>query len=60
MQEIKYIGHILSSEGIKIDDRKVEAIQQIPTPTNQKELLRFLGMATYVVKIYSKFIATNL
>lgn len=47
---IKYIGHIISSEGIKIDDTKVEAIQKIPTPQNQKELLRFLGMATYVAK----------
>lgn len=50
MKEIKYIGHILSNKGIKIDNEKVEAIQKISTPTNQKELLRFLCMATYVAK----------
>lgn len=50
LKEIKYVGHIISKDGIKIDNDKVEAIKQIKTPQNSKELSRFLGMVTYVSK----------
>lgn len=48
VSEIKYVGHILTQEGIKPDKHKVEAIQQIKIPKNAKELSRFLGMITYL------------
>lgn len=48
MKEIKYLGYKLSENGIKIDDEKLKAITQMPTPTNKKELQRFLGLVTYV------------
>ena len=35
--EIKYMGHILSSEGIKIDNSRVQAIQGIQPPKNKQE-----------------------
>lgn len=49
-QEISYIGHILSKDGIKPDPRKTEVITQMAPPQNKEEVQRFLGMLTYLAK----------
>ena len=48
--EVSYVGHVLSSNRLKPDPRKIEVIIEMPRPTNCEELKRFLGMVTYVVK----------
>lgn len=48
--EIRYIGHILSAEGLKPDPEKVRAVAQIPTPENKQALMRFMGMIQYLAK----------
>ncbi|KAF2904826.1 hypothetical protein ILUMI_01349 [Ignelater luminosus] len=37
------------------DDSKIKAILEMPSPTNKKELQRFLGMVTYVGKSIQNF-----
>lgn len=49
-KEVKFLGHILSEDGLKIDPEKVEAIQKLETPSDKKQLLRLLGMVTYLSK----------
>ena len=44
MQEGKVLGHIVSIEGIKIDPKRVEAIDTINIPRNKKEIQLFLGI----------------
>jgi hypothetical protein len=46
--KVKYTGHIFSERGISPDPNRVEAIKQIKTPRNAKELSRFMGVITYV------------
>ncbi|XP_018366780.1 PREDICTED: uncharacterized protein K02A2.6-like [Trachymyrmex cornetzi] len=53
--EVKYTGHKFSERGISPDPNRVEAINQIRTPKNAKELSRFMGMITYV----SRFIPNS-
>jgi hypothetical protein len=45
--EIKYLGCILTREGIKPQPKKVQAILVLNLPNNIKELRHFLGMVQY-------------
>ena len=47
VNEVKYMGNIVSESGLKPDVEKVRAIIQMPTPQNREELQRFLGMVNY-------------
>ena len=49
-QEVPFIGHVLTPEGLKPDPCKVEAIEQMPDPTDVHSLHRFLGMVNYLAK----------
>ena len=51
--KVPFFGNILSKDGLSRDTRKVELIQQLPTPTNHKELQSFLGRVNYL----SRFLA---
>jgi len=48
--EIKFLGHLIGSEGIKADPEKTQAIVNFPTPGNRKELRRFFGIVNYLGK----------
>ena len=41
--EVSYVGHILSSEGLKPDPEKIRAINQMPSLTDKEVVLRILG-----------------
>lgn len=47
-QEIKFLGHIINSEGCKPDPSKIESIQNFPEPRDITELRRYLGMVNYL------------
>ncbi|XP_061722995.1 uncharacterized protein K02A2.6-like [Cydia pomonella] len=49
-QEVKFLGHIVTSKGLKPDPEKIETITKIKRPENIKELQRFLGLITYLSK----------
>ncbi|KAG1135610.1 hypothetical protein G6F37_012421 [Rhizopus arrhizus] len=51
-KEVKYLGFIVSSNGIRSDPEKIEAIKEWPTPTTVKALQRFLGFCAF----YHRFI----
>ena len=50
VKSIKFLGHIVTSEGIKVDPEKVEAIVKFPQPQNVADLRRLLGIANHVGK----------
>ena len=50
--QVEYLGHIVSEQGLKPTERKVEAIKQAPEPTNVTELKAFLGLVNY----YGRFL----
>ena len=44
---IEYLGYQVSATGIRPLAKKVQAIDSIPAPTTQKQLLGFLGALNY-------------
>ena len=50
--ETHYLGFVISEEGIKPDQKKVEAIRSLPVPTCVREVRSFIGMCSY----YRRFI----
>ena len=48
--EVSYIGHTFTSEGVKQNQRKVEAILMMPEPKTKQDLQRFIGMIQYLGK----------
>ena len=48
LQEIEFLGFIISGDGIRPDPKKVKAITDMPEPTNITELRRVLGMINFL------------
>jgi len=44
---VKFLGHIVSKEGIEVDPQKVECIQAWEFPKKVSELRTFLGFCGY-------------
>ena len=47
LDQVVFLGHIVSGEGIKVDPKKIEAVLNWEPPKNVPELRSFLGLAGY-------------
>ncbi|GBG91367.1 hypothetical protein CBR_g52254 [Chara braunii] len=59
-QELEYLGHFVTPEGISLLSDKIQAIQEWPEPRNVTDVRSFLGLAGYYqrfIKGYSKIAA---
>ena len=52
LQEVDYLGHKLSREGLKPSSEKIKALKEAPTPKDVTQLKSFLGLVNY----YSRFL----
>ena len=52
VKEVKYLGHIITKDGVKVDPDKTSAVSTFPVPKTQQEVRSFLGMCNY----YRKFV----
>jgi hypothetical protein len=56
LNEVPYIGHLLTPDGVKPDPEKVRAVQDMPRPDGRsraekvKAVQRFLGFVNYLAK----------
>ncbi len=57
--EAKYLGHIVTREGLKPDPGKTEGISSYPILRNLTEMRRFVGMASYYRKFIKGFAAIS-
>ena len=48
LKEIIFHGHKITSEGVKVDEAKVDTIRDMPAPTDVEGVRRLCGMAQYM------------
>ncbi|MBW0592016.1 hypothetical protein O181_131731 [Austropuccinia psidii MF-1] len=61
VSSVEYLGYVVSSEGLKMDQTKFQRILNWPPPRNLKALQSFLGFANFYchfIKNYSKKISS--
>ena len=51
-QQVEFLGHIVSPEGVSTDPKKIEKVANWPVPTYKRDIQQFLGLANY----YRRFI----
>ena len=54
-RELYYLGHLLTTEGVKPQIEKVKAIHEMRPPTNPKGVREFLGIVDYYRKFINRF-----
>ena len=52
---VKYLGHVVSQEGVSCDPEKLEAIREWAVPRSVKEVRAMLGTASYYRKYIKGF-----
>ena len=55
MRKVRYVGHIVSEEGIEPDPDKINKVKSWPTPTTPEEVRKFLGFAGYYRRFVKDF-----
>ncbi|KAI4310675.1 hypothetical protein MLD38_035634 [Melastoma candidum] len=60
LENVAFLGHVISAAGVEVDPSKIEAIKGWPRHTNVTEVQSFLGQARYYrrfVEGFSKIVA---
>ncbi|CAO2206319.1 unnamed protein product [Urochloa humidicola] len=47
MEEVAFLGHVLSGKGVALDPAKIKAVTEWKQPCNMTEIRSFLGLAGY-------------
>ncbi len=55
LNEIAFLGHIVSVDGIRVDTKKIEAVMEWKPPKNAIKVRSFLGLARYYRRSVKEF-----
>ena len=48
LRKIRFMGHVITEDGVLPDPGKVESIIEMPIPNDKRSVQRFLGMVNYL------------
>ena len=56
-REVTFLGHVVSADGIAMDERKLEVVRNWATPKNLKETRAYVGFCSYYRRYLKDFSA---
>ena len=54
-KQVKYLGHLVTADGISTDEDKTRTVKDWPSPQNLRELRSFLELCTYYRRFVPNF-----
>ena len=58
-EEVQFLGHVVSKDGVSLDQRKIELVKNFPTLESQHDVGSFLGLANYYRRFVKNVSATD-
>jgi hypothetical protein len=55
MEEVAFLGHVLSAERVVVDPSKIEEVSKWQSPKSVTEICSFLGLAGYYRQFIENF-----
>jgi hypothetical protein len=54
-EEVGYLGHVVSAQGVQTDPAKIQKVKDWPAPTSLTEVRSFVGLCSYYRKFVRNF-----
>jgi hypothetical protein len=54
-RKMKYLGHVISKDGIAVDREKIKSIMEWPIPRNVADIRSFMGITNYYQRLIEGF-----
>ena len=54
-EEVEYLGHVITPQGLKPTQKLTAAVAEFPVPKDLQELRRFLGLSSYYQRFIPQF-----
>ena len=54
-RKVKYVGHVVSKDGVEVDPDKTAKVVNWPTPTSPEDVRRFIGFVGYYRRFIKNF-----
>ncbi len=58
-RQVRYLGYIVSGDGVATDPAKIEKVARWPVPRTTKEVQQFVGFASYYRRSIKNFAETT-
>ena len=56
-QQVEYLGHTITPEGVRPNEKKIQAVKDFPRPKSSREMKSFLGLVNFYRRHLPNFAA---